>query len=73
MYLADAVESGRVWLAGRTETAPFAGIAIVRALDDASAERFLQSDPAVAEGVFLGSILPFRLALHGTDFDPTQE
>lgn len=59
-YLKAAWESSVVELVGRTTTAPFLGLALVQARDDAEAEAFLRADPAVAAGVFRGRIQPWK-------------
>lgn len=64
-YLQAAAECGIVLLAGRTlvTTPDSFGIVIFRAADDASARAFMLADPAVAAGVFIAELYPFRTAL----------
>jgi uncharacterized protein YciI len=62
-YLKAAKETGKLFMAGRTITPPFIGIAVFEADDDAAAEAFLSGDPAIQEGVFNGSVQPFGLAI----------
>lgn len=62
-YLKQALADGRLILAGRTGTAPFLGIAIFEAEDEAAALRFTQADPAVKGGVFVATVQPFSVAL----------
>lgn len=58
-YLKDAYERGVVRWVGRTLAAPHVGLALFEAADDVAANAFLQGDPAVAGGVFLGRAQPF--------------
>jgi len=62
-YLKAAKETGQLFMAGRTMSPPFIGIAVFEADDDAAAEAFLSGDPAIQEGVFNGSVQPFGLAI----------
>ncbi len=64
-YLKDLTEKGVMILVGRTQTADEStfGIAIFEAENQASAERIMRSDPAVAEGVMTASLYPYKIAL----------
>jgi uncharacterized protein YciI len=61
----EAVQSGRLILAGRTrEPADKTfGIAIFEASDEATARKFMEEDPAVVGGVMTAELHPFAVAL----------
>lgn len=59
-YLERYHDVGRVSFVGRTLTAPFVGLAVFEADDDEAAARFLNEDPGVVAGVFVGTVQPFR-------------
>jgi uncharacterized protein YciI len=63
-YLLELKERGILILAGRTqeEFGSF-GIAIFEAPDAETAERIAAADPAVAAGVFVASVHPYRIAV----------
>lgn len=61
-YLQKLHQEKKLLLAGRTEDAEL-GIAVVNAADEKEAEEILVNDPAVRDGVFLGSVKLFRVAL----------
>ena len=63
-YLEKLLAAKTLVLAGRTDDAEV-GIAVIKAVNDETAEAVLTNDPAVREGVFMGSVKPFRLALKG--------
>ena len=57
--------AGRVILAGRT-TEPgdkTFGLVIFEAADDAAAQQFMESDPAVVAGVMTATLHPYAVAL----------
>jgi len=60
-----AVQSGQLILAGRTrETGDKTfGIAIFEAADEAAAQKFMETDPAVAAGVMTAELHPFSVVL----------
>lgn len=66
-YLKGRHESGDVILVGRTQEAPFVGIAIFEADDSVAAEQFAANDPGIRAGVFrLVRIQPYQVALMRT-------
>jgi len=60
-----AVQSGQLILAGRTRESggKTFGIAIFEAADDAAAQKFMETDPAVAAGVMTAELHPFSVVL----------
>ncbi len=66
-YLSDLCRRGVVVLAGRTLTddEQAFGICVFRAASRDAAEAMAQADPAIAEHVMTGTVLPFRIALLG--------
>jgi uncharacterized protein YciI len=63
--LQQATAAGRVILAGRTtETGDKTlGLVIFEAADDAAAQQFMESDPAVVAGVMTATLHPYAVAL----------
>jgi len=63
--LQQATAGGRVILAGRTtETGDKTlGLVIFEAADDAAAQPFMESDPAVVAGVMTATLHPYAVAL----------
>jgi len=61
-YLKQLLSERRLVMAGRTEDGQL-GIAVITADDESKARAVMHSDPAVAEGIFSGELMPFRLAL----------
>lgn len=61
-YLQRALAQGRLVLAGRADDGQ-PGLIIIRATTLDEAHAFAQQDPAIAAGIFLATIKPFRLAL----------
>jgi uncharacterized protein len=61
----EAAKSGQLILAGRTsETGDKTfGIAIFEAPDEDAARKFMQEDPAVADGLMTAELHPFAVAL----------
>jgi uncharacterized protein YciI len=61
----DAAKSGQLILAGRTSEPgdKTFGIAIFEALDEDTARKFMQEDPAVAGGLMTAELHPFAVAL----------
>lgn len=67
-YLKGQLAAGNVILVGRTQDAPFVGIAIFEAGDIEEAKRFAESDPGIRAGVFkISRIQPYSVALMRTD------
>lgn len=64
-YLEQLLAQGVLLMAGRTltEDARTFGIAILEAESEAAALRWMQDDPAVAEGVMWAELFPYRVAL----------
>ena len=63
--LQQAAAAGHVILAGRT-TEPgdkTFGLVIFEAVDDAAAQQFMESDPAVVAGVMTATLHPYAVAL----------
>lgn len=60
-YLERHHDGGRVSFVGRTLAAPFVGLAVFEADDDDAAARFLNEDPGVVAGVFVGTVQEFRV------------
>lgn len=67
-YLSDLCQRQYVILAGRTTTQDdrVFGICILRTEDQGEAERIVEGDPAVAEGVMSANLFPFRIAMMAT-------
>jgi uncharacterized protein len=63
----EATKSGQLILAGRTKEPgdKTFGIAIFRASDEAAAQKFMESDPAVVAKLMTAELHPFSVALHG--------
>jgi uncharacterized protein YciI len=63
--LQQETAAGRVILAGRTTEAgdKTFGLVIFEATDDAAAQQFMQSDPAVVAGVMTATLHPYTVAL----------
>jgi uncharacterized protein YciI len=61
----EAIQSGQVILVGRTREPgdKTFGIAIFEAADEASAQKFMETDPTVAAGVMTAELHPFSVAL----------
>ena len=62
-YLQQALTEGKLILAGRTQERPYLGIAIIEVDDRSAADRFLSADPAIAAGVFSGTLQEYAVAL----------
>ena len=63
-YLVGLRDRGTLVLAGRTqETEGTFGITIFEADDEAAARAIMRADPAVAAGVFVASLHPYRIAV----------
>lgn len=60
-----AAEAGELILAGRTQEPgdKTFGIAIFEATDETAARKFMEGDPAVAEGLMTAELHPFGVAL----------
>jgi uncharacterized protein YciI len=63
--LQQATAAGRVILAGRTNEPgdKTFGLVIFEAVDDAAAQQFMESDPAVVAGVMTATLHPYAVAL----------
>ncbi|MDR7189723.1 uncharacterized protein YciI [Microbacterium sp. BE35] len=63
-YLVELRDRGVLILAGRTqETEGTFGITIFEADDEPAARAVMNADPAVAAGVFVASLHPYRIAV----------
>ncbi|MFE5408717.1 YciI family protein [Microbacterium sp. NPDC056569] len=63
-YLVELRDRGTLILAGRTqESEGTFGITIFDADDEAAARDIMNADPAVAAGVFVASLHPYRVAV----------
>jgi uncharacterized protein len=64
-YLSDLTDKGVMVLVGRTQNNDERtfGIAIFRAESDDAAQRIMENDPAVKNGVMHGELFPYRIAL----------
>ncbi|KJL43350.1 YciI family protein [Microbacterium trichothecenolyticum] len=63
-YLVELRDRGVLVLAGRTqETEGTFGITIFEADDEPAARAVMNADPAVAAGVFVASLHPYRIAV----------
>ena len=63
-HIMAAAAAGKLVLAGRTQEPldQTFGIAIFEAPDGEAARAFMQSDPAVAEGIMTAELHPYRIA-----------
>ncbi len=61
-YLESATDRGQVLLAGRSLDNEGPAVVIFEAESPGSAQRFMEDDPFVAEGVMTASLHPFRAA-----------
>ena len=59
-YLRTLVEQNVVLMVGPTEGSAFGGMAVFEAPDKNAARRVMQSDPAVANGLGIGSVRRYR-------------
>ncbi|WP_417347251.1 YciI family protein [Ferrimonas sp.] len=68
-YLSRLKDEGKVAMAGRTitEDQHTFGIVIVLAESQEEAQKLMEFDPAVSEGVMGAELFPFRVALWGND------
>lgn len=62
-YLQEKLAEGRVILVGRTQDESPLGLCVFEADDQDAAVAFLQADPAVAAGLFVGEVRPYHVAL----------
>ena len=63
-YLVGLRDRGTLILAGRTQEAEGTfGITIFEAVDEPAARAVVDADPAVAAGVFIASLHPYRIAV----------
>lgn len=61
-YLKELLSKGQLLMAGPCEDAAF-GIVVFEAESAEAAETIMRSDPAVAKGVMIGELHPFRVSL----------
>lgn len=61
-YLKAKLNEGQLVLAGPCLDASF-GVVIFSAHDDDAARRFMEADPAIAQGVMTADLRPFKLSL----------
>jgi uncharacterized protein YciI len=54
---------GRIILVGPTLGPHNTGICVFEAADEASAQAFMEEDPAIASGIGRGELRPFRVSL----------
>lgn len=62
-YLVALRDLGILILAGRTQEEDSFGIAIYEADDEERAREIMNADPAIAAGVFLATLHPYRMAV----------
>ncbi len=62
-YLVELKDRGILILAGRTQDAEPFGIAIFEAPDEEAARAIAAADPAIAGGLFLATVHPYRVAV----------
>lgn len=62
-YLLELKERGILIVAGRTQEVDTFGIAIFEAPDRAAAQAITDADPAIAGGLFLATLHPYRIAV----------
>jgi uncharacterized protein YciI len=62
-HLQRLLANGTLVLAGPTLGPVNTGIAVFRAPDESAAAAIMNADPAVAEGVVMGELRPFRVSL----------
>jgi uncharacterized protein len=70
--LQEAAKSGEVILAGRTQEPgkQTFGIVIFRASDEAAAQKFMESDPAVVAKLMTAELHPFQMHMQGKGPEP---
>lgn len=61
LYLKDLHERGIAKFIGRTLKAPFVGVGVFEAADEAAFQEIVDRDPAVAGGVFTAQAAPFAI------------
>jgi uncharacterized protein YciI len=62
-YLRELTEAGTVVLAGRTDAGEQTfGVVILQSTDEATAQKLMDCDPAIAEGLMTAELFPFMLA-----------
>jgi uncharacterized protein YciI len=62
-YLRELNRRGVLILAGRTQEEDTFGIAIFEAADEESARALTAADPAIAGGLFMATVHPYRVAV----------
>jgi len=67
-YIQGLLDQVVLVLAGRTQTGDGSsrGLVIFRAEDAAAAQRVMQADPAVAEGLMTAELFPFPVVFEGS-------
>ncbi|HEX4926198.1 MAG TPA: YciI family protein [Bdellovibrionales bacterium] len=62
-YLKTGLDSGKVLIVGRTDTAldKNFGLAVFKAENESEARAFMQADPVVVAGIMDGEVYPFKL------------
>lgn len=66
-YLQQGAENGIVILAGRSQDWIGPAIVMIEVEDEGQAKSFRDNDPFVKEGLFIGSLHPFRVAVSRKD------
>jgi uncharacterized protein len=61
-HVKRAFENGTLLMAGRRADAPF-GIVVLEVPSEDAARHFLADDPAIRQGLFVGKLHPFRVAV----------
>lgn len=62
-YLKDLLSQNKLILAGRTIHEIKFGIVIFEADNDEIAEEIMKNDPVIQNGIMLGELFPYRVAL----------
>lgn len=62
-YLQKAHAEGKIVIVGRTQEEPWVGICVFEAESREEAEAFFRQDPAVEQGVFVGNVQSYAVAL----------
>jgi uncharacterized protein YciI len=66
IYLMQGAEKGTVLLAGRSLDGMGPAVVIIEAESEIEAQRFMEADPFIAEGLMRASLHPFRAAFMRT-------
>jgi uncharacterized protein len=62
MYLKEALKRGQLIMAGPSVNGEF-GLVIYRAASMEDAQRFMEADPAIAQGLMAADVYEFRVSL----------